>query len=85
MAVGKGDEGHRFGETVNQGQGLGFTSFGEALALEVHSVAGAGFGRSVGGEKTMCETSFALFVFTQRTIFTDTTHIRFHGGPKVVA
>jgi hypothetical protein len=82
---GRGDKDHRFGEIINQGQGLGFTSSCEALALEIHSIAGAGFVRSVGGEEAVREASFTLFIFTQFTILTDATHISLHGGPKVVA
>jgi hypothetical protein len=68
LAVGKGDENHCFSETINQGQGLGFTSLGEALALKIHSVARAGFVRGVGGEEAMHESSFTLFVFIIRSL-----------------
>ena len=85
LAVGQGDEDHGFREAINQGQSFGFASFCEALALEVHSVAGAGFVRGVGGEETMRESSFALFVLTQLAILTDSTYVSFHGRPKVVA
>ena len=85
LAVGQGDEDHGFRETIDQGQGFGFASFCEALALKIHSVAGAGFVRGVGGEETMRKSSFTLFVLTHFAIFTDSTYIIFHGWPKVVA
>ncbi len=50
LSVHEGDEKDGFCETVDQGQGFGFAGDGEALALEVHSVAGTRFGRGVGGE-----------------------------------
>ncbi len=43
LTVGQGDEQNSFGETVDQGQGFCLASRGKALALEIHSVAGAGF------------------------------------------
>jgi hypothetical protein len=78
LAVGKRDENHCFSETINQGQGLCFTSLSEALALKVHSVARAGFVCSVGGEKSMCESAFTFFVFTEFAVFADAANIGLH-------
>jgi hypothetical protein len=53
LAISEGDNNDSFGETVDEGQGLGLSSRGEALALEIHGVTGTGFGGGVGGEKTV--------------------------------
>ncbi len=51
--VGEGDQENGFGKTVNQRQGLDFAGGGEALALEIHGIAGAGFGGGVRGKETV--------------------------------
>ncbi len=46
LTVGQGNKQDSFSETIDQSQGFGLASRGKALALEIHSIAGAGF---VGG------------------------------------
>ena len=46
LTVGQGNDQDSLGKTVDQGQSFGLAGRGKALALEVHSIAGAGF---VGG------------------------------------
>ena len=50
LAVGQGNKDDSFRKAVDESEGLGFASSGEALTLKVHRVAGAGFDGGVGGK-----------------------------------
>ncbi len=53
LAIRKWNHKDSFGETVDESQGLGLASDGEALALEIHGIAGAGLGGGVRRKETM--------------------------------
>ena len=53
LAVGQWDKDDSFGEAVNESEGLGFASSGEALTLKIHRVAGAGFQCGVGCKESV--------------------------------
>jgi hypothetical protein len=70
-----------FGEAVHDNQSFGLASDGEALALEVHGVAGAGFVGGVSGE----ESVFTFLVLAICAVVQPATNVSLYGGPIVMA